>query len=136
MGFAQPASGGQAAAPTIDDLNGVTFTVRAKGPAYDLAGGKFKADATIEWTVTKTSETTVAFDSVFGGMAFTANYVDGFLMQASASSEVPPADGSAMYLRVSGKQGALKLKGALTVYSAGTGFRVLRVLKVSGKQIQ
>ena len=38
-----------------------------------------------------------------------------------------------MYLRVSGKQGALKLKGALTLYSAGTGFRVLRVLKMSGQ---
>ena len=76
--------GGQAATPTIDDLNGVTFTVRAQGPAYNLAGSKFKFDATIEWTVTKTSETTVTFDSVFGGMAFTANYVDGFLMQATS----------------------------------------------------
>ena len=134
LGLALPAFGAEAP-PSIDDLNGSTFSVRAKGPEFDLAGMKFKADTTIEWTITKTSENTVAFDSVFGGMLFSAYYVDGFLLQATSSGETPPQEGSSMYLAVSGKPGKLKLKGALTVYAAGPGFNVLRVLKVSGKQI-
>ena len=134
LGLALPALGAEAP-PSIDDLDGSTFSVRSKGPQYDLAGGKSKADTTIEWTITKTGADTVSFDSVFGGMLFTAYYVDGFLLQASSSGETPPQEGSSMYVAVSGKPGKLKLKGALTVYSAGPGFRVLRVLKVSGKQL-
>jgi hypothetical protein len=134
LGFALPAHAG-GPPPSIDDLDGSTFSVRASGPEYDLAGGRGKFDDEIQWKVTKTGATTVSFDAAFGGMIFTANYVDGFLLQAYASGQVPPADGSSMYLSVSGKPGKLKLKGALTIYSAGPGFMVLRVLKVSGKQI-
>ena len=133
-GFALPASAASPP-PSIDELNGCTFSVRAKSASYDLAGGKFKEDVTIEWTITKTGADTVSFSSVFGGMIFTAYYVDGFLLQAYSSGESPPQDGSSMVLAVSGKPGSFKLKGALTVYSAGPGFNVLRLQKVSGKQI-
>jgi len=123
-----------AAPPTIDDINGTVFSVRSKGPEHDLAGGKTTADATITWTITKTGADTVSFDAVFGGMAFTAYYKDGFLLQATASPEDPPQNGSSLFVAVTGKPGKMKLKGALTVYSAGPGFNVLRTLKVSGKQ--
>ena len=123
-----------AAPPTIDDINGATFEVRSKGPEYDLAGGKATADATITWTITKTGADTVSFDTVFGGMAFAAYYKDGFLLQSTASPEDPPQNGGSMFVAVRGTAGKLKLKGTLTVYSAGPGFNVLRTLKVSGKQ--
>jgi hypothetical protein len=134
LGLALPALGGEPP-PSIDDLDGSTFSVRSKGAEYDLAGGRFKADGTIEWTITKTGADTVSLDVVFGGMIATAYYVDGFLLQAFSSGETPPQDGSSMYVAVSGKPGKLKLKGALTVYAAGPAFKVLRVLKLSGKQI-
>jgi len=51
-------------------------------------------------------------------------------------TETPPEDGSSLYLAVTGQRGKLKLKGALRVYSAGPGFNVLRVLKVSGSEFQ
>jgi hypothetical protein len=133
LGIAVPALA--ADPPSIDDLDGATFSVRAKGAEYDLAGQKSKSDVNIEWTITKTGVDTVSFDFVFGGMDFTAYYKDGFLLQATASPEVPVQDGSSMYLAASGKPGKLKLKGALTVYSAGTGFNVLRILKVTAKQL-
>jgi hypothetical protein len=136
FGFAAPASAG-GPPPSIDDIDGATFTVRSSGPEYDLNGERGKADTTIEWTITKTGANTVSFDSVFGGMLFTAYYVDGFLLQSFSSGETPPEDGSSMYAAVSGQPGKLKLKGALTVFSAPPGgFQVLRVLKVSGSQIQ
>ncbi len=134
FGFALPAYGA-GPPPTIDEINGSTFRVRASGAEYDLAGGNFKYDTEIEWTITKTGAETVSFDSVFGGMSFAARYVDGFLMQATASGEVPPETGSSMYLAVAGQPGKFKLKGMLTVYAAGAGFNALRVLKVSGSQI-
>ena len=134
LGFALPVDGA-APPPSIDELDGSTFSVRAKGVAYDLNGGKSKFDTRLEWTVTKTGANTVSFDSALGGMLFTAYYVDGFLLQAFSSGQVPPEDGSSMYLKVKGTPGKLKLKGVLTAYSAGPGFNVLRVLKVSGKQI-
>lgn len=134
LGLALPAFGAEAP-PTIDELNGSTFSVHAKGTEFDLAGGKFKTDAPIEWTITKTGADTVSFDTIFGGMASDAYYVDGFLLQAVTTAETPPQNGSSLWIAVSGKPGKLKLKGGLTVYSAGPGFHVLRVLKVSGKQL-
>lgn len=117
--------------PSIDDIDGATFTVRASGVEYDLNGQRFKSDVTIEWTITKTGPTAVSFDSVFGGMSFAASYADGFLMN-SVSGEF----GSLLYAAVSGAPGKLKLKGALTVFDPPPDFQVLRVLKVSGSQLQ
>ena len=65
--------------PSIDDIDGATFTVRASGVEYDLNGQRFKTDVTIEWTITKTGPTTVSLDTVLGGMSADASYVDGFL---------------------------------------------------------
>lgn len=87
-------------------------------------------------TVTKTGPYTVSFDSLLPGMDVAAYYVDGFLLQAVSSGETPPEAGSSMYVAVSGQPGKLKLKGALTTFTAPPGgFQVLRVLKVSGSQI-
>ena len=123
--------------PTIDDLNGATFVVRSSGTEYDLSGNKFKAGTEITWTITKTSATTVSFDSVFGGMSFNANYVGGFLLQAVVfDAGSPPESGSSMFAAVSGKPGKLKLKGVLTTYDVPPGFQGLRVTKISGKQTQ
>ena len=47
----------------------------------------------------------------------------------------PALGGQAVFAAVTGEPGRLKVKGALTVYSAGPGFNVLRVLKISGKQL-
>src|SRR5262245_31510545 len=122
--------------PSIDDLNGATFIVRARGTEYDLAGGKFKSGTEITWTLTKTGPSTVAFDSVFGGMAFSAHYADGFLMQSVAfDAGSPPAAASWMFAQVSGKPGKLKLKGSLFNYDTPPAFQVLRLQTVSGKQI-
>jgi len=135
LGFALPAFGA-GPPPSIDDLDGATFTVRSSGPEYDLNGDSRKGGATIVWTITKTGANTVSFDSVFGGMIFTAYYVDGFLMQSFASGESPPEDGSSMVLAVTGQPGKLRLKGQLTVFAAPPGgFQVLRVLKVTGSQL-
>ena len=121
--------------PSIDDLDGAVFTVRAKGTEYDLAGQKFKTEVDIEWTITKSGVDTVLFSAVFGGMSFAAYYKDGFLLQATAAPVEPAESGSSMYLAASGKPGKLKLKGTLTVYAAGTGFNVLRIQKVTAKQV-
>jgi len=135
LGFALPA-GAAGPPPSIDDIDGATFTVRSAGAEYDLNGGSGKGGTTIEWTITKTGANTVSFDSVFGGMLFSAYYVDGFLLQSTSSGQTPPAEGSSMYVAGSGQPGKLKLKGALTVFSAPPGgFQVLRVLKVSGSQL-
>ncbi len=122
--------------PSIDDIAGATFSVRARGTEYDLSGETFKSDTEIVWTITKTGPATVSFDSVFGGMAFSAHYVDGFLLQAVAfDAGSPPEAASSMFAAVSGQPGKLKLAGVLTVYDVPPGFQVLRVLKVSAKQI-
>lgn len=135
LGLALPASAG-GPPPTIDDIDGATFSVRARGPEYDLSGEKSKFDLTLEWTITKTGATTVSFDGAFPSMDFTANYVGGFLLQAFVFDAGSPAEaGSSMFAAVSGTPGKLKLKGVLTGYDAPPGFQVLRVLKVSGKQI-
>jgi hypothetical protein len=134
LGVALPAVAG-GPPPSIDEIDGAKFSVRARGTSYDLAGSHSKGETTIEWTITKIGAESVSFDSVLGGMAFTAVYVDGFLLQATASPEAPPLSGSSMNLAVSGKPGKLKLKGAFTTYSTGPDFKGLSVLKVSGKQI-
>jgi hypothetical protein len=134
LGVALPAAAG-GPPPSIDEIDGAKFSVRVRGPSYDLAGSQSKGESTIEWTITKTGAETVSLDTVFGGMLFTAVYVDGFLLQARATPEVPPLSGSSMSVAVSGKPGKLKLKGTFTTYAAGSGFRILSVLKVSGKQI-
>jgi hypothetical protein len=133
LGIAVPALA--ADPPTIDDLDGAKFIVRAKGVEYDLAGQKFKSDGDIEWTITKTGVDTVSFDIVFGGMSATAFYKGGFLLQATTTPEDPPQSGSSMYLAASGKPGKLKLKGALTVYAAGPGVNALRIFKLTAKQV-
>ena len=135
LALALPAMAGEAP-PSIDDLDGSTFRVRAKGPQHNLAGDKSTFDNTIEITIAKTTDDAVSFDALFGGMDVTFYYVDGFLLQALATGGPPAEHGSSFFAAVSGKPGKLKLKGALTVYSAGPGFNVLRVLKISGKQIQ
>jgi hypothetical protein len=134
LGIALPAAAG-GPPPSIDDIDGAKFSVRVRGPSYDLAGNQSKGESTIEWTITKTGAASVSFDTVFGGMIATAVYVDGFLLQAYASLEVPPLIGSSMSVAVSGKPGKLKLKGAFTTFATGPGFNGLSVLKVSGKQI-
>jgi hypothetical protein len=112
LGFALPA-GAAGPPPSIDDIDGPTFSVGSSGAEYDLNGGRGKGGTTIEWTITKTGANTVSFDSVFGGMLFTAYYVDGFLLQAFSSGQNPPEEGSSMYVAVSGPPGKLKLKGEL-----------------------
>ena len=134
LAVALPAVAGEAP-PSIDDLDGSTFSVRAKGPQYNLAGDKSKFDHAIDVTITKSSDEAVSFDALFGGMDVTFYYVDGFLLQALATGGPPAEHGSSFFAAVSGKPGRLKLKGTLTVYSAGPGFNVLRVLKISGKQV-
>jgi hypothetical protein len=90
----------------------------------------------ITTTLTKTSPTTVAMNSVFGGMAFSAHYVDGFLMQAvDFEPGAPSTSATWMFAEVSGRPGKLKLKGVLNVYDVPPGFQVLRLNKVTGKQI-
>lgn len=121
--------------PSIDDLDGATFLLVAKGPEFNLAGNRGKEDVEFETTVTKTGADTVSLSSVLGGMIFTAYYVDGFLLQAFSSGESPPQDGSALQVQVRGKPGKLKLKGTYITYAAGPGFNVLRVLKIKGKQL-
>jgi hypothetical protein len=121
--------------PTIDELDGATFTLVAKGPQYDLVGEKSTSLTTIETTITKTGPTTVSFSGVFGGMGFTANYVDGFLLQAVNSGENPAESGSLTQARVTGKPGKFRIKGTLTVYDGPPDFQVLRVLKLKGKQV-
>lgn len=123
--------------PSIDDLDGATFLVRSSGAEYDLNGGSGKGGTEIQMTITQTGANTVSFDSVLGGMGFTAYYVDGFLMQATDSGENPPESGSTLWIQVSGQPGKLKMKGGYTTFQAPPGgFQVLRVLKISGGQIQ
>jgi hypothetical protein len=121
--------------PTIAELNGRTFVVRASGPAWDLNGGRFKSDTTITMTITQTSGNTVSFDSAFGGMAFSAYYVDGFLLSTFASGAPPAEEGNTLQVAVSGKPGRLKLKGTLTGYDAATGFTGLSVRKITGSEL-
>jgi hypothetical protein len=134
LGFALPASAA-GPPPTIAELNGRTFEVRASGTSWDLNGSRFKDDVTITWTITQTSANTVSFDSVFGGMSFTAYYVDGFLMSSFAIGGPPAEEGSVFQAAVSGNPGKLKLKGTLTSYDAATGFTELSVQKVTGSEI-
>jgi hypothetical protein len=120
--------------PSIQDLDGVVFRVRATGPDIDYGTGeRSKFDFTLDWTVAMVDEETVSFDVVFGGMEFTAHYAGGILLQAAASSPLPAQEGALLYLFVSGSPGKLKLKGELTVYD--TEFDTLRVLKVSGREL-
>lgn len=133
LGLALPAFA-DSPPPTIAELNGRTFVVRASGTSWDLNGGRFKDDTTLTWTITQTSANTVSFDTVFGGMAFSAYYVDGFLMSSFASG-VPAEEGGSFQAAVSGKPGKLKLKGTLTSYDAATGFTELSVLKITGSEV-
>jgi len=122
--------------PSIDDIDGATFSVRAAGPDFDLNGTRSKFDLVIVSTITKTGPFTVSFGNLLPGMDVAAYYVDGFLLQAVSSGETPPESGSSMHVAVSGQPGNLKLKGGLTSFSAPPGgFQVLRLLKVSGSQL-
>jgi hypothetical protein len=123
--------------PSIDEIDGATFAVVASGPEYDLNGNVFRLANPITMTITKSDANVVSFDSVYGGMGFSAYYVDGFLMQSTASAESPPEQGSSFHAAITGQPGKLRLRGELIVFSAPPGgFQVLRVLKVSGRQIQ
>ena len=134
LGLALPAAAG-GPPPSIDDLNGATFTVRARGTEFDLNGGKFKSDNEITLTITKTGPATVSMNSVFGGMSFSSHYVDGFLLQAvDFEGGSPLTSASLMFAAVSGQPGKLKFKGTLTLYDVPPAFQVLRVLKITGKQ--
>ena len=81
IGLAAPVPAADAP-PSIDDLNGATFVLRAKVTEHDLAGEQFKYTVEITTTLTKTGPTTIAMSSVFGGMSFSSHYVDGFLIPA------------------------------------------------------
>jgi hypothetical protein len=127
-------AGAEKPPPSIDDLDGRRFTIQIKGTLYDLAGNKRKYGAECQTTFVKTGPSTVSLSCVFGGMIGQAIYKDGFLMQAYASGEFPPEDGTTFWARVKGKPGKLKMQGGLTVFGAGPAPNALEILKVKGKE--
>jgi hypothetical protein len=133
--FLASQAGADQTPPSIDDLDGRTFTFRVKGTLHDLAGDSQKYQTECPTTIVKTGPSTVSLSCVFGGMISQATYKDGFLMQAYASGENPPEEGSAFWARIKGKPGKLKMQGALTVFAAGAGTNLLEILKVKGKKI-
>ena len=91
--------------PSIDDLDGATFVIRAQVTEYDLAGSDaITYTVEITTTLTKTSPTTVSMTSVLGGQSFTSHYVDGFLMQAvDFEPGSPSTSATPTQAKVSGK---------------------------------
>jgi hypothetical protein len=123
--------------PSIDDLDGATFVIRAQVTEYDLAGSDaITYTVEITTTLTKTSPTTVSMTSVFGGQSSTSHYVDGLLIQAVDFEPGSPSTSATLtQAKVSGKPGKLKLRGTLHVYDLPPPFQVLRLSNLSGKQI-